>query len=101
MKALGTSRFRKIAGSHATVSKCGLAALVKSVNGICCEDLLKSSFKNKTFITQDCCCCSFIVKCLCCSDLTPNQQEKVFSILEQNMKVRVLRVLAFMCYLCV
>ena len=79
-----------IAPPHKFVCERDLIALVGSANELSCEKLLRNSFGNVTFLTLDCCCCSFTIKCLRSSELTFVMQEKIFSITKENMKVRLI-----------
>ncbi|KAM7537898.1 hypothetical protein Aperf_G00000066943 [Anoplocephala perfoliata] len=60
--------------------------LVSVANGISCKELVGNYLNSNSSINIDCCCCAFTVKCAHSSDLNSNEQLKVFSILERNMK---------------
>lgn len=60
---------------------------VVSAKQLSSDELMRRSFGTDSHVTLDCCCCSFIVKCFCPSELTANHKARLFSILEKNMKV--------------
>ncbi|KAL5965562.1 N-alpha-acetyltransferase 40 [Taenia solium] len=59
---------------------------VMSAKQLSSDELMRRSFGTDSHVTIDCCCCSFIVRCFCPSELTANHKARLFSILEKNMK---------------
>lgn len=85
------SRTQKKLCASKVVSVAEVERLVSAANEISCKELLKDCLTSNSPISIDCCCCTFTVKCVHSSDLTSNEQLEVFSILERNMKVLLLK----------
>ncbi|VDM16939.1 unnamed protein product [Hydatigera taeniaeformis] len=60
--------------------------IVETANQFSGCELLNKTFHTDSYVTIDCCCCSFVIKCFWPPELTPNYKERIFSILEKNMK---------------